>query len=193
MPLSTTLNAKIPMIRLTGDIEMPVAFALLDEITLLHDYYQFRVIDLHIDSPGGSADALHYLVEALGAWRRGESRTLRTFGLNEVASAAALLLSFGTLGHRTAYSRSRLLYHSVRAVKMVDSSSTVSELRAESKKLELLDRCLMELLVDHALAPATAPESARTAYRKRLRQVFREDRFITSRQARELKLIDRVI
>jgi ATP-dependent protease ClpP protease subunit len=193
MPLSTTLNAKIPMIRLTGDIDMAVAFALLDEITLLHDYYQFRVIDLHIDSPGGNADALHYLVEALGAWRRGESRTLRTFGLNEVASAAALLLSFGTLGYRTAYSRSRLLYHSVRAVKIIGSSNTVAELRAESKKLELWDKRFMDLLVDHALAPATAPESARTAYRKRLRQVFREDRFITSGQARELRLIDKVI
>jgi ATP-dependent protease ClpP protease subunit len=195
MPIATTLDAKAPMIRLTGEIDMPVSYALLDEIKLLHDYYQFRTIDLHIDSPGGSADALHYLVHALDPWRKGEGRVLRTFGVNEVASAAALLLSFGTVGYRTASSRSRLLYHSVRSVQRENSMQTVAQLRVATRRLEHWDHCFVDLLVEHTLACGTlqSRDGAEAAsYRKKLSRLMRKEKFITPEQALELKLIDRI-
>jgi ATP-dependent protease ClpP protease subunit len=111
MPIATTLERSVAVIRLTGEIEMPVSYALLDELKLLHNYYQFRTVELQIDGLGGNADALHHLVQSLSAWRKGEGRILRTLGLNEVASAAALLLSFGTLGHRCLFAHSRVLCH----------------------------------------------------------------------------------
>lgn len=190
MPIVTTLDAKAPMIRLTGEIDMPVSYALLDEIKLLHGYYQFRTIDLHIDSPGGSADALHYLVHALDPWRKGEGRVLRTFGVNEVASAAALLLSFGTVGYRTASSRSRLLYHPVRTVQRENSMQTVAQLRSATRRLEHWDKCFVDLLVKHTLQSNDATDAA--SYRKKLSRLIRQERYITPQQAVELKLIDRV-
>jgi len=188
MPIVTKLDAKAPMIRLTGEIDMPVSYALLDEITLLHDYYQFRDIHLHIDSPGGSADALHYLVHALDPWRKGKGRVLRTFGVNEVASAAAMLLSFGTVGYRTASSRSRLLYHSVRSVQHENTMQSVTQLRAVTRRLERWDHLFVDLLVEHMVTDAAEAG----AYRKKLARLMRRDCYITPQVAVELKLIDRV-
>ncbi len=188
MPISTSLAAHAPMIRLTGDIDMPVSYALLDEIKLLHDYYQFRTIDLHIDSPGGSADALYYLVHALEPWRKGDGRVLRTFGVNEVASAAALLLSFGTIGYRTASSRSRLLYHSVRSIQHENSMQTVAQLRVTTRRLARWDTCFVDLLAEH-----TFKEGSDTAgYRKKLFRLFSKEKYISPQQAVELNLIDRI-
>jgi len=188
MPISTSLAARAPMIRLTGDIDMPVSYALLDEIKLLHDYYQFRDIHLHIDSPGGSADALHYLVHALEPWRKGEGRVLRTFGVNEVASAAALLLSFGTIGYRTASSRSRLLYHSVRSVQHENTMQTVAQLKVVTRRLERWDQCFVDLLVKHTFQDA----GDTSGYRKKLFRLFSKDKYISPQQAVELHLIDRI-
>jgi ATP-dependent protease ClpP protease subunit len=193
MPISTTLDAKAPVIRLTGEIDMQVAYALLDELKLLHDYYQFRDIELQIDSPGGNADALHHLVQSISPWRKGEGRTLRTLGLNEVASAAALLLSFGTLGHRCLCSHGRVLYHQVRAVQREASAQTVSQLRASSRKLERWDKCFLDLLVEHVQpGRGEVNGSAQAAYRRKLQRLFRQERYVSPQQAIELQLIDKV-
>jgi len=192
MPISTSLAARAPMIRLTGEIDMPVSYALLDEIKLLHDYYQFRTIDLHIDSPGGSADALHYLVHALDPWRRGEGRVLRTFGVNEVASAAALLLSFGTMGYRTASSRSRLLYHSVRSIQRENTTQTVAQMRVATRMLAHWDHRFVDLLVEHTLAEDAADAAGRLAYHRKLSRLMRKEKYISPEQAMEFKLIDRI-
>ena len=191
MPIATSLDTLNPVIRLTGDIEMPLAYALLDEVNLLHRYYQFRTIELHIDSPGGSADALHFLVHALEPWSRGEGRVLRTFGVNEVASAAAMLLSFGTVGHRMASKRSRLLYHSVRNVQRENTSHTVAQLRAVTRRLESWDRMFVDLLAGHSLSGASDVEVS--AFRTRLKRLMKKERFITPEVAREMHLLDEVI
>jgi ATP-dependent protease ClpP protease subunit len=191
MPISTSLDASGPIIRLTGDIEMPLAYALVDEFSLLHDYYQFRTIELHIDSPGGSADALHYLVHALKPWSKGEGRILRTFGINEVASAAAMLLSFGTVGYRAASKRSRLLYHSVRNLQRENTSHTVAQLKVVTRKLESWDRMFVDLLTEHSLSGRNGEDAAQ--FRARLRRLMRKERFIAPDVAQEMKLLDQVI
>jgi ATP-dependent protease ClpP protease subunit len=188
MPITTMLDAAIPVIRLTGEIEMPVSYALIDEIKLLHGYYQFRTIDLHIDSLGGNADALHFLVHALASWRKGEGRVLRTFAINEAASAAAMLLSFGTLGHRTASKRSRLLYHPVRSIQRENSAHTVAQLRVVTRRLERWDHWFVDLLAEHTLKETDDAAN----YRRRLTRLMRQEKFISPEQALEFKLIDRI-
>lgn len=107
--------------------------------------YQFRIIDLHIDSPGGSADALHYLVHALDPWRRGEGRVLRTFGVNEVASAAALLLSFGTVGRCLKAKFFEFAFERPNKVRpffyVVDEAHRFLTAGAQDGEQSLLDRC----------------------------------------------------
>ena len=191
MPISTILDAHAPVIRLTGEIDLPVSYALLDELNLLHDYYQFREVELHIDSPGGSADALQFLVHALAPWRKGEGRVLRTFGMQDVASAAAMLLSFGTVGHRAAAKHSRLLYHSVRTVQRETTIHTVAQLRRATRSLEDCDRYFVDLLIEHTCD--TADSTGVSAYRRKLTRLMRRDRYISPEQAHALRLIDRVV
>jgi len=192
MPIISMLDCRCPIIRLTGDIDMPLCYALIDEIKLLHGYYQYRTIELEIDSPGGNADALHHLVQFLAPWSRGEGRILRTKGPNEVCSAAAILLSFGTLGHRVASSHSRLLYHHVRKTFPNGSSQTVSELLSSGKRLDAWEKTFLEQLVEH-LGRLPGPIENIGAYRKRLRRLLAQERFIGAAEACELGLIDRVV
>ena len=190
MPITTLLHPDCPAIRLTGSIDMPMAYALVDEMNLLHDYYQFRTITLQIDSPGGEADALHYMVQSLAAWRRGEERILRTVGLNEICSAAAMLLSFGTVGHRSAHHYSRILYHPVRTIFSASASHTYAQLKMTGKRLEEWDMKFLDLLADHTARFRDANEAK--AYKRKLKSLFQQERYLTAADACELHLIDHV-
>jgi len=188
MPLTTILETGIPSIRLTGSIDMPIAYALLDELKLLRDYYQFRTVELQIDSPGGDVSALHHLVQSLGSWRDGS--VLRTVGLHEICSAAAILLSFGTVGHRSASSHSRLLYHHVRTSFKEDEQQTMVQLRARERRLGHWDRFVLDGLVEHISCSVDVGE--KDTYRRKLKRLFQQEKFISAEQAVGLKLIDRV-
>jgi ATP-dependent protease ClpP protease subunit len=191
MPITTLLDVKCPSIRLTGEIDMDMGYALIDELKLLHDYYQYRTIELEIDSPGGDGEAINHLVQFLAPWSRGEGRILKTRGLNQAGSAAAFLLSFGTLGHRTAYRHTRLLYHHVRRVFPNGCSRTVSQLRGEGKQLETWENNFLEQLIAHVgRLPGRKVNS--NAYRKCLHRLMALDRPIDAKQACELGLIDRI-
>lgn len=190
MSLVTILAPDLPTIRLTGEINMATAYELIDEINLLHDYYQFRTISLEIDSPGGEADALHHIVESLAKWRKGEGRILRTRGLVEIASAAAMLLSLGTVGHRSAFPYSRLLYHSARTMFPSNSLQTYSSLRVHGKRLDDWDQKFLDMMAEHT--SQIEGRVGNRAYRTKLKQLFQQERFITAQQACEMYLIDHV-
>jgi ATP-dependent protease ClpP protease subunit len=191
MPLHTTLDARNPSVRLTGAIDMPVAYALLDELKLLRDYYQFRTVELQIDSSGGEVSALHHLMQSLAPWAAEEGRVLRTVGLNEICSAAAILLSFGTIGHRFASGHSRLLYHPVRTSFKENQHQTLAQLRATGKQLAHWDKFVLEKLVEHISCSIDVGEKA--VYQRKLKRLFQQERFISAQQAVALKLIDRVV
>lgn len=190
MPITSSLDARNPSIRLTGVIDMPTAYALLDELRLLRDYYQFRTVELQIDSPGGELSALHHLVQSLAPWRAGEGRVLRTLGLSEICSAAAILLSFGTIGHRSASSHSRLLYHPIRTAFREDQHQTVAQLKAHEKRMGHWDRMMLDGLVEHICRAADVGD--KTVYQRKLKRLFQQERFISAEQAVGLRLIDRV-
>jgi len=192
MSITTLLDVKRPSIRLTGPIDMPLCYALIDEMKLLHDYYQYRIIELEIDSPGGDGDALHHLVQFLAPWSRGDGRILKTKGLNEVCSAAAILLSFGTLGHRTALPHSRLLYHHVRRTFPNGASQTVSELRATGNRLETWEKAFLDQLITH-IGRLPGKDLNKDAYCKKLTRLLAQERDIDAKEACDLGLIDRVV
>jgi len=168
---------------------MPVCYALIDEMKLLHDYYQFRTIELQIDSPGGSAEALHHIVLSTREWSKGNGRVLRTVALNQACSAAAILLSFGTVGHRQAMSSSRLLYHAIRTVFTQNTVQTVAQLRMMSRNLEEWDGKFLDLLSEHVCTS----EKDRASYRRMLKRLFQKERFIDAEEAKTFGLIDKVV
>jgi hypothetical protein len=95
---------------LRGPLVVDRALALVRRLDQAVGYYQYRNLEIAIDSPGGEGDALKHVLDALGRLRRRGVR-VATRGLTEACSAAALLLSSGAPGHRRVASHTRLLYH----------------------------------------------------------------------------------
>ena len=84
-------------------------YSLIDNIELALTYYQTPV-EIRIHSPGGDAQSLRYFASRISEWRK-SGMYIGTVAMAECASAAALMLSLGTLGFRRASYSSRLLYH----------------------------------------------------------------------------------
>jgi ATP-dependent protease ClpP protease subunit len=189
MPLTTILNSYCPSIRLTGEIDMTLALSLVDELTLLHEYYQFRTVELQINSPGGDAQALHFLVRQLEPWRKSQGRTLKTLGVSEIASAAAMLLSFGSKGHRSALKGSRLLYHPVRTLYPAGISLTGAQLRGTTRQLARWDKYFVDLMAEHIAGEDVRQQDE---CRETLKRLFRREKYITPEEACKMKLIDTV-
>jgi len=86
---------------------------LLDLLESAFNYYQYKEVEIQVNSPGGSVRALHFLLDHFERYRN-QGRVLALTALMEAASAAALMVSCGTPGRRAAYPRAVFLYHSVR-------------------------------------------------------------------------------
>jgi ATP-dependent protease ClpP protease subunit len=195
------------IIRLIGEIENDVIFWLSDEIDHAIGYMCYDRVDIHIDSPGGAIDSLDYFLTRLEQWRR-DGLVLGTLGLTTVASAAAVILSLGSHGHRRVYPSARLLYHDAR---IIDRGAvwTRDRLHAHERLLHEADRRLTEVIAQHILAgyPADRPLRIRnpldggggavevndTAEMVRvLAELSAQDRFITPEAALDMHLIDRI-
>ncbi len=140
------------VVRYTGEVSSDSVFRLADIIDLGMEYYGYRRIDLHIDSAGGSGPALLYLVDRLSAWSEVPGFTLHTRGLTMVASAAAVLLSLGTVGRRTVGLSTVLLWHNARVIITAPVAWTRRELLREATTLTAVDRRVTHLLARHVLS-----------------------------------------
>ncbi|MEM0354668.1 MAG: ATP-dependent Clp protease proteolytic subunit [Thermoplasmata archaeon] len=134
-------------IRLLGEINNHSIFLLCDEIDLAIDYYQYKKIDIQIDSHGGSIASLDYYLSKLDRWRK-KGIIIGTLGLTSVASAAAIILALGTVGYRRAYGSSMLLYHNTR-IEREKWVATKDSLQFESDALDRTDKRLIKRMIDH--------------------------------------------
>ena len=114
---------------------------------------------------------------------------LKTVGLNQVSSAAAMLLSFGTVGHRSAMASSRLLYHQIRTEFSHGTIKTVAQLRVTSRLLEEWDAKFLDMLAEHICQDGRRKASIR----RKLEILFQKDKFIDAHEALSYGLIDTVV
>ncbi len=128
----------------------------------LHNLYNYRRVSLHIESPGGSVPALFSYLDTITAIRRacdetGESLILETRAGTICASAAAIMLSFGTLGYRSASSYSTLLYHDARSVLPAGTALTSKEHLTLYRNTTRFDHLIGLRLLQH-IYPQIDPE-----------------------------------
>ena len=99
---------------MAGPVQASSIYPLCDSIDQAIDQYFYEHVQLRISSPGGETQALRYFLSHLEAWRQ-RGVAIETQALNECSSAAAVMLSQGSRGHRRADQRhSRLLWHFAR-------------------------------------------------------------------------------
>lgn len=153
-------------VRLHGSIDNNSIFALCDEINLAVDYYHYQNIQIEIDSHGGAVSSLEYYLGQLKRWREEYRVRIGTLVMTTAASAAAVILSMGDIGHRRAYRSSRLLYHDAR---FISNNEMWTKYRLEEayKQLRETDNRLLSSLVSHIHDQLIAPRAAQdpAAYR----------------------------
>ncbi len=139
------------IVRFCGPVDTTQIFCLCDEIDSFINHYYYTHIVLEIDSNGGELQSLLHYIQKLKWWRKAGVR-IETVALTQCASAAALMLSLGDIGHRYAMPRSKILYHNAR----VYASNQVPLTSGSLEKLRIsLSRADAEMLVEllHHLYP----------------------------------------
>jgi ATP-dependent protease ClpP protease subunit len=150
-PLSVKYERDKAIIRLTHEVTNDKIFSLCDEIDLAIDYYHFRYVDIHIDSPGGHGTALEYFMNRLQVWRQVDDFVLGTLALTSAASAAAMILSLGSIGHRRASPSARLLYHNTRIITQQTTVWTQEKLEMQRSAIEETDQRLTQQLARYIM------------------------------------------
>ena len=165
------------VVRVLDTIDRPTAYWLADEIDHGRTYYGYQTVEIQLDSPGGDATALHYLIARFGEWQE-HGLTVQTVGLGRVASAAAILLSLGTPGHRWVCQHAMLLYHCPRVLARRGESWTVDALEHAAYMLRLNEDLVLKRLLQ-----ATTAGSDKQHKRELLMRLLREERWITPMEA----------
>lgn len=100
---------------------------LVEHVETALTLYQPEVIAVHLHSPGGLMPALEYWVYRQQHWAA-QGQIIATEADTECASAAAMMVTLGTVGKRSAHPLSQLLFHNPR---MVGRDITLQEQDAE--------------------------------------------------------------
>lgn len=198
----------------TGKVTFESVHDLVKTIDSAVNYYFFKKVKIEINSPGGELKALQLFISKLQEWRA-KGVVIETHAMCNVASAAAVMLSLGNVGYRTAMKDSEILYHNVRVMgQMVVTSEKAKQLNDD---LQRVDQKIMHSLLEHNEQSISRVFDASEAFplnvtkigsklikptkRKTLqglksyvekvyKDLFDLDIYLSSQQAVDLKLID---
>jgi ATP-dependent protease ClpP protease subunit len=200
---------------LEADFHQPVSF---ESINGLHrifrnaiEYEQYKRLRLNVNSPGGEFSALTHYLWYLKAMRH-QAVEVATLGQIQVASAAAIMVSMGDIGHRAAYPHTEFVYHFARLGRV--ERLTAQKADYLRKEIEDVDKTMLDQLVEH-IAPAVGQQSfprgdikigrsrfvakagmnlaeCKRKMRADLERLFLLDMSITAEQARDFYLIDTI-
>jgi len=164
-------------IMLFGELTESVVFDLCEEIDLAKRYYRYPVVELLIDSPGGSIAHLQYFLSRLEEWRRSPGFCLATVALTQAMSAAGIILALGDIGHRRAYPNARILLHDARIAPLRGMMIDKRGLARIGRMLDSLDRNTLACISRHIYHGKVCRETAvlgdeKTAYLHRKIPMF---------------------
>ena len=135
------------MCPLLGEVNAESILSLCANIDQAVYYFQYRHITIEICSPGGSVLALEHFLNKLKRWRKCNV-IFETVATIDTASAAAMMLSLGDIGHRKAYSSASLHYHYSR-IQISGAVLTRADFDQRSASLSKTDDKFISELVLH--------------------------------------------
>lgn len=143
------LRDDIGIIEIDSEITERLAISVEAALAKLFGYYKYERIILRISSPGGLLGALRHILEYIQNWRF-KGYLVETEVTFCAASAAAVLLSFGEVGSRTAHRHTSVLYHHSR-VGGTASVITASGANYLASLLASTDQKLLLRLITHVV------------------------------------------
>ena len=155
-------------------IDDTVANDVMAQLLTLESMDPDRDIMMYINSPGGSLTALTAIYDTMQFVRP----DIMTICLGQAASAAAILLAGGTKGKRMALPNSRILIHQPYS----EGGGQASDIELQAKEILRMRELLEVMLEKHS-----------TKSKEQISADIERDKILTSQEAVEYGLIDKVL
>ena len=155
-------------------IDDQIANLVVAELLHLESEEPDKDISIYINSPGGSVYAGLTIYDAIQFVRP----DIQTTCVGIALSMGALLLAGGTKGKRTALPNAKILIHQVSG----GFEGQATDIEIQAREVITVKRRLEEIIAEHTGQPL-----------ERVSKDMERDYFMTSEEAREYGIIDRVI
>jgi ATP-dependent Clp protease, protease subunit len=162
------------IIFLGSAINDEVANAIVAQLLFLQSDEPKRDIHLYINSPGGSVSAGMAIYDTM----QFVTCDVATYCIGQAASMGAVLLAAGAKGKRNALPNARIMIHQP----LAGMEGTAAEIMIHAKEFKKLKERLNRILIKHTGHSL-----------EKIEQDTDRDNFMTSSEATEYGLIDRVI
>ena len=114
------------------------------------NYFSYEELEILISSPGGIGLFMETLIETFERFKN-EGRIIEVTANFYAMSAAAILLTSGTIGRRNAYKNSTLLYHYPRFIFNKNTVLKEEDAKDYYEKLEMESKKILNKLTEYAL------------------------------------------
>jgi ATP-dependent protease ClpP protease subunit len=148
MSVKFTPKSNEAQIQVCGEINQDTALLVHEYVREAAEHGNYEHLVLQINSPGGELRALRAIMHEMRWWRQ-RGGTLATETLMQAASAAALMLSLGDVGKRSAQPYTELLYHHSRFMAGQQYALTANNAEVAQQRLRQVDREFLHTLVKH--------------------------------------------
>ena len=162
------------IIFLGSGVNDEVANSIVAQLLFLQSEDAKADIHLYINSPGGSVTAGLAIYDTM----QFVTCSVATYCIGQAASMGAVLLTAGAAGKRTALPNSRIMIHQP----LAGMEGTAAEIMIHAKEFQKVKSRLNSILLKHTGHPL-----------EKIEQDTDRDRFMSSEEAMEYGLIDRVI
>lgn len=164
------------IIFLTEDITSENASVIASLLLLLNTENSDEPISFYINSPGGQVEAFFAIYDMMQLI----NAPIKTVGIGEASSAAAILLAAGTKGMRYATQNCNVMIHQIQIMGHSEGSGT--DVENEAKEIKRIKKRLTETLARHV--------------GKSYRKVFNDceiDKYMSAGEALEYGIVDGII
>ena len=162
------------VIFLGSGVNDEVANSLVAQMLYLQQEDPKADIHMYINSPGGSVSAGLAIYDTM----QYVACDVATYCIGQAASMGAILLAAGAAGKRFALPNARIMIHQP----LAGMQGTAEDIMIHAKEFKSLKRRLNQILLTHTEQPLEKIEADTD-----------RDRFMTSVEAMEYRLIDRVV
>jgi ATP-dependent Clp protease protease subunit len=160
---------------LQGDITSSSATELVANLLLLDKQSINDEIVIYISSQGGDVGGLMAIYDTFQSIQA----PIRTVCIGEACSAAAIILTAGSKGLRSAYKNSRIMIHDIQ---LFDLSGSHAEVAKESKRIKKDSTAIMEIIARHS------GQSLR-----KIKRDCKTDKYFTASEALSYGIIDEIV
>lgn len=162
------------IIMLHGEIEENLANNIVMQLLILEAESKTKPIHIYINSPGGCVYSCLSILDTMKCIKC----PVATFGIGLVASAASVLLSCGTKGHRYVLPSTRIMIHQPHG----RTHGQVTDIEIQTNEFLFLKNELNELLSGRSNVST-----------KEMSKLMERDKYLSSKEAIKIGLVDSIL